>query len=146
MNLKLQVFLLIWIIHLPSTTLGYEIATHQALSTEAAKASKLQNDPSILANLGLNATNKFKNTIGEDHNFAELISDGANFEDNPPRPANHFFDPLTGKGLAVGSPSPDWAIDGTGDSSTIKCSVCGWRVPSRWPWPPGRPGHASARC
>ena len=90
---------------------SYEIDTHEKLSTEAAAVSQLQKDPELLKNMGLKLTDKFKNTDGKDRNISELIGDGANFEDNLPRPLNHFYDPLHDAPLAGGHKSPDWALE-----------------------------------
>lgn len=43
---------------------GYEIGTHEKLSTAAAEASQLKKDPELLKNLGVTLTDKFKNTDG----------------------------------------------------------------------------------
>ena len=106
---------------------AYDPKTHRDLSREAFSASALATDSKVLDNLGLpplNANKTYPNSevFPKSKVIVELFRDGAEFEDDFPRSANHFFDPLTGKGLVVGSPSPDWAIDGTGDSSTIKFS------------------------
>ena len=106
---------------------AYDPDTHQKMSEKAFGTSVLTTDTKVLDNLGLpplSAEKKYPNSqlFSQQRTIVELFQDGANFEDSLLRPANHFFDPLTGKGLAVGSPSPDWAIDGTGDSSTIKFS------------------------
>jgi len=61
--------------------------------------------------MGLKLTDKFKNTDGKDRNISELIGDGSNFEDNLPRPLNHFYDPLHDAPLAGGHKSPDWALE-----------------------------------
>jgi len=57
----------------------------------------------------------------------QLLGDGTKFEDNFPRALNHFYDPvnkrpLNFQGVPLGSASPDWAIDGTGDPDTTKFS------------------------
>ena len=111
---------------LSSPLRAYEVLTHEEMS-EAAASSSVLATPGALSALGLTGGMNdpkltFPNSKGSPKFVKDLFRDGANFEDNFPRPANHFFDPLTGKGLAIGTPSPDWAIDGTGDSSTIKFS------------------------
>ena len=81
---------------------AYEVDTHTKLSVEAYNTSSLVKNADVLDSLGLKDTDKFKNSKSDDHTIRELIGDGANFEDNLSlyRPINHFFDPLTGKGLS----------------------------------------------
>ena len=111
----------------PVPLYAYDPLTHQKMSEYAVNASALTTDSKILDNLGLpplSANKTYPNSqfFSKQRAIVDLFRDGAEFEDSLFRPANHFFDPLTGKGLAIGTPSPDWAIDGTGDSSTIKFS------------------------
>ena len=95
---------------------AYKENTHDKLSEVAASESVLTNDPSVLRNLGLTGSQKFKNSRNEDKTIVELIRDGARFEDNFPRSLNHFFDPLNDKGLGgVNTKSPDWALEDKGD-------------------------------
>jgi hypothetical protein len=107
---------------------AYDPVTHQKISAQAFSASTLANDPMILDSMGLPplATNPtFPNSVyfPEQKTINELFEDGAKFEDDFPRSINHFFNPLTGLGLFSGSTaSPDWAIDGTGDYSSVKYS------------------------
>jgi len=117
--------------HAPELT-AYEIETHADMSREAAKTSVLKDTtPSgVLRTLGLNypieenVIQVFPNSkTGEKKSILELIRDGARFEDTliriPPRPLNHFFDPvnnrpLTVAGISVGEKSPDWALEDNG--------------------------------
>jgi hypothetical protein len=119
-------------------THAYEIPTHGELSSVASDKSMLA-DQSVLRNLGLDATQKFPTTQGEDSEefinckhgesylIGELIACGAQFEDVPSnRSTNHFFDPAHGgapltvllrdpTGLVgpvpAGMPSPDWVLE-----------------------------------
>jgi len=112
-------------------TLAYDPVTHQDMSEKAFNASALVTDPTILENLGLPPLAR-KQTFSNSEPFPSqreifgLFRDGADFEDANTRAMNHFFNPLTGKGLTVGgntySASPDWAIDGKGDPSTVQFS------------------------
>lgn len=101
---------------------AYEIQTHAKLSEASLDASRLSKDQQLLQDLGLKATDTFLNS--QDPNprtIKELISDGANFEDNLLlgsllRVRHHFYDPvydrpLTVLGAAVGERSPDWALE-----------------------------------
>lgn len=86
-------------------THAYEIPAHGELSSAASDKSMLA-DQSVLRNLGLDATQKFPATQGDDSEefvnckhgesylIGELIACGAQFEDVPStRSTNHFFDP-----------------------------------------------------
>ena len=99
---------------------AYEIETHAQLSKAAVEASRVTLDPSLLKDLGVDPTQKFTNSKGDKLLIPDLFRDGARFEDNFPRSANHFFDPFNGQGLSVkgiviGSPSPDWALEDKGE-------------------------------
>ncbi len=98
-------------------TYSYDIPTHAALSEAAYEASTIKNDSSTLINLGLRATDVFKNDHDpEPRTIKQLISDGSRFEDEPEiRTLNHFFDPakdrpLTFGFIPAGFKSPDWAL------------------------------------
>ena len=104
---------------------AYEVDTHQDMSENALNTSNLSMDTSVLSNLGLlplTSKQKFPNSKSEAQNIIELIRTGAKFEDDVtlvnPRPLNHFFNPLTNAaltvGIALGSASPDWALEDTG--------------------------------
>lgn len=104
-----------------TATLGYEVETHADLSGNAALNSILGDDTS-LKHLGLmfpidSEQQKFPNSKGTNATVLNLIRDGARFEDDFPRPINHFFDPYTGKGLGIGYPSPAWALEDQQDQS-----------------------------
>jgi hypothetical protein len=105
---------------------AYEPINHEQLSESAAKQSKLATDPSVLVDLGLkpyaDVGQKFANSTGSLLSIEELIKFGARNEDSVARPANHFYNPLTGQGVSGFTSSPNWAIDGEGDTSTTKFS------------------------
>ncbi|MGH9719771.1 MAG: hypothetical protein ACRD8O_06130 [Bryobacteraceae bacterium] len=101
---------------------AYEPETHAVISGAAVGASRLGLDAAILKDLGIEPTQTFRNSKGDSASITGLVQDGARFEDDFPRSLNHFYNPLTGAGISGFSPSPDWAIDGTGDISTTKFS------------------------
>ena len=83
---------------------AYEVNTHADISVAAAESSVL-GVGQALADFGLDALitgQEFPNSKNDPRNILDLFRDGANFEDNLSlyRPINHFFDPLTGKGLS----------------------------------------------
>jgi len=127
MKKRYQIFLAGALLGATASAFAYDPDTHEDMSEHAFLASALANDPMIINSLGLPplaADPLFPNSqlIPVSKTILNLFRDGAKFEDQVPRPANHFFNPLTGNGLAGFSASPDWAIDGTGDSSTVKFS------------------------
>ncbi len=99
---------------------AYEIQTHGNLSEAAYDQSGLNKDAQLLQNFGLKSSDTFLNSQGPaPRTIKELIQDGARFEDDSPRPANHFFDPVHNKALTVGGAtlgmkSPDWALEDVG--------------------------------
>lgn len=108
------------------STSAYEIDTHEKLSIEAYSASNLQKNPDVQGNLGLGASDKFPGSDGISKSIIQLIGDGAKFEDtlSADRPRNHFYDPLSGQpltllGVAVGSTSPDWALEDKGQITGV---------------------------
>ncbi len=105
---------------------AYEVKTHIDISEAAYTVSTLGVVSSVLSDMGINSAQKFPNSVGTPGKILDLIQNGAEFEDNGSRPANHFYNPITGEGIHQGfiafTPSPDWAIDGTGDSSSLKFS------------------------
>lgn len=119
---------------------AYEIETHKRLSEEAYTSSNLNNDPNMLANLGLFTSKTFPNSRGGGgRSIIQLIGDGAQFEDNTnglKRPLNHFYDPVHNAPLNIGGVkvgdllcfvpsvgcqpteiSPDWALEDSKDIS-----------------------------
>ncbi|MHB8455912.1 MAG: phospholipase C/P1 nuclease family protein [Acidiferrobacterales bacterium] len=113
---------------LASKAWAYNVNTHQAISIAAVKASILA-DPNghllsdlglDIAYLGLDPTNP-SNKFIESKTITQWIGYGAIAEDNGTRPLNHFFDPahggrpLTWHGIALGNPSPDWALEDQGN-------------------------------
>jgi hypothetical protein len=127
-GLTLLVFLLTMLVR---GALAYETETHRALSGAAVDSSVLASPDGSMVDLGLkgitDTSQTFPDSSGEPKIVRDLIRDGARFEDNFPRPRNHFYDPVNNRpltilGFPVGSTSPDWAIDGTGDPDTTKFS------------------------
>ncbi len=105
---------------------AYDPNTHEAISSSAVQASVL-GQQSVLNEMGLQYAitddkQKFPNGRGDERSVFNLFREGARFEDDNPRPANHFYDPISKRGVSGWAASPDWAIDGTGDSSTTKFS------------------------
>jgi hypothetical protein len=113
-----------------SAVYAYEIDTHERLSIEAYEVSVLRKDPELLPSLGINDSDKFKNSENTDRTIRELVGDGARLEDGTTdcdsRPRNHFYDPLSGRGLHrslfAGEPSPDWALEDATDFSAQEFS------------------------
>lgn len=116
----------------PVTGTGYEVVNHADMSEAAAKASVLgEANSDALLDLGLERSiedpkQAFPNTDGDPKTLAELIRDGARFEDNTvlefegvsttrPRVRHHFFDPIRNRaltfGIEFGHTSPDWALE-----------------------------------
>lgn len=103
---------------------AYEEETHEILSAVAAENSVLKNKSEILTNLGLkpwSAAETFPNSEGQPRTITQLFREGARFEDDTPRPVNHFYDPLNDRplsvGLHIGYRSPDWALEDKTDFS-----------------------------
>jgi len=109
---------------------AYEQATHRELSKSSALQSNLAaTAKNVLEEFGLNpdisslSPQKFPNSKGIPLSVIELIQDGADFEDNFPRSIQHFYDPISDKGLhhpllsAFTNKSPDWALEDTGQIS-----------------------------
>jgi hypothetical protein len=97
---------------------AYEVGTHEILSSRAAQDSVLKNAPETLHGLGLkswNASETFPNSKGQPRTITQLFQEGARFEDNNIRPANHFYNPLTEQGITGFKPSPEWALEDNGD-------------------------------
>ena len=114
-------FLAVALLTLPFGAIAYEPATHRLLSERAANHSLLEVS-ALLRDYGLSksirdVTQTFPNVDGRERTIAELISDGAQFEDtlSNKRPLNHFFNPRNGQPLTLlgtprGETSPDWAL------------------------------------
>lgn len=110
---------------------AYEPDTHKELSLSAVTNSVLaQQANNILSDFGLGTdtglttrSQQFPSSNGLQKTIIELIQDGADFEDNFPRSIQHFYDPISDKGLqhptvsAFTHPSPDWALEDTGQIS-----------------------------
>lgn len=103
-------------------SLAYNVSVHVNISEAAFSVSNLTEQPSILSNLGVTATSQFPNSAKVPKTVLTLIKDGAAFEDDFPRPLNHFFDPISGAALSVlgaqplyNYTSPDWALEDTAE-------------------------------
>lgn len=103
---------------------AYEPGTHAKISEAAVNASVIQQDTSLLKDLGIDPSQQFKNSNGDPRFISFLIQDGAEFEDDFPRSLNHFFNPLSNEpltiaGIRVGNTSPDWALEDNGPINGI---------------------------
>lgn len=122
----------------PGRVSAYAEQTHEVISAAATAMSVLGNSIDnagkqrrLRLGLPLIYDNRFlyKNSKGDAKTIAELLVDGATFEDEGLRALNHFFDPRTGLALrfdsvryqslapdevaavaALASTSPDWAL------------------------------------
>jgi hypothetical protein len=126
MNISIKICVVSFSCLILTSAFAYNTDVHSTMSLEALTASSLQTDPSLLQDLGVDSTQQFKNSDGVSHNFSQLIQDGAVFEDNLPRPINHFYNPRNQEPLTVpalpfpldgNSTSPDWALEDNGDRS-----------------------------
>jgi hypothetical protein len=123
---------------------AYEVQTHQDISLAAADQSSLGINQEVLNRLGLrfsinddNSEQMFANSKGEKQKIRELIRSGSVFEDDPPGPIYHFFDPRTNSPLYLrpadypaawivyvnlinisSATSPDWAVLGQAPANT----------------------------
>lgn len=134
------------------TARAYEPSTHEILSSQAAQRSRIYAD-TLLEDLGLPAVGTamftardLTGTSAGDRSADALIGYGARLEDyyetncnlDAPqntlnwgwmRVFNHFFDPQHGGaplsvlGTDFGRPSPAWALEDTGETTTI-LAVC----------------------
>lgn len=110
----LRYAVLVCVVH-SSGAAAYEVATHEKLSNVAARSSVLA-DPAVLERVGfardMSVSDRFLVMNGQRASIAEVIQLGARLEDEGNRPVNHFFNPLSGSGLAIGGgeASPDWAL------------------------------------
>lgn len=116
MNLTgIRFFLLLVALSFGMYVHAYEQPTHRKMSEAAANASILVKDATVMQNLGIKSSDSFLNSKNSKKSIVELIQDGADFEDNTPRPVNHFYDPLNDRplivGIHVGYRSPDWALE-----------------------------------
>jgi hypothetical protein len=114
---------------------SYEEITHQFLSQEAAINSILTS--TALTDLNLSALNAptldYTTSTGVPGNALSLITFGALWEDDGPtnRSVQHFYDPqfnhYAGRGLSLPTgtffPSPQWALEDTGDVTSAVSGV-----------------------
>ncbi len=79
--MKLRIYAFVIFLLFPWFVNGYEISTHKALSENIVREyERIYEDDDIQA-------------------YAQQIIDGAEYEDNHPRYLNHFYDPVSNKGL-----------------------------------------------
>jgi hypothetical protein len=100
---------------------AYEVGTHTEMSVAAYDRSVLS-DHDFLKTLGISAVGVFDKDRADprppkfnDGTARGWIREGSVVEDNNIRPANHFYNPLTGQGIAGFKPSPDWALEDKND-------------------------------
>lgn len=129
MNRKAILSILIFISVVSDIAFAYNPLTHELMSQNATFKSKLD-DTQYLFNLGLSygvddEKQKFPNTKEIEKTILQLFRDGASFEDDSGRALNHFYDPVSGKGLPldVGRTSPDWALEDKADILDIEDGV-----------------------
>jgi hypothetical protein len=93
----------------------YFVRTQDTLASRAVATSRLWADASFLTDLGLptvdNASRGCENSEGRRRSIADLVRDGARFEDNALDPAplrfrSHFYDPARQTGLTDRCASP----------------------------------------
>lgn len=111
---------------------SYEQLTHQDLSEKAFTATKVKQDSTLLAELGLLPAQQLPGSDSDPRSILGLIRHGADLEDEGTRPKNHFFDPEYDRpaslppwltvAIPVGEMSVDWAVNGTGQDG-IQFSV-----------------------
>lgn len=102
----------------PSPAWSYEVFTHSDMARITTSVSVLKQEPSLLNSIGLAGLSEAfpdsRNNLAE---IETLIRDGAYFEDDRPRPLNHFFDPVNNRPLTIfgfsfwNYMSPDWALE-----------------------------------
>ena len=136
---KLPVILsMIYLLASVHITDAYETPTHRALSEQAVEKSVLRTNGTVLEALGLKPLYGLSDPRrGENEKFPsgekqkdifDLVGDGSVFEDDLPRPINHFYDPVNNQPLTDCGPgslfcqylsltqrSPDWALEDRGE-------------------------------
>ena len=98
---------------------SYEVGTHDVLSLAAVSRSTLVTTDLLRQSFGLEGPDTvFPDSLGVPQKVDALISRGAQLEDTLSllRPLNHFFNPMTGRGLSYGifptqNPSPNWVLE-----------------------------------
>jgi len=115
------IFVGILLCTLSNIAYSYKQPTHKDLSKNALLESNITINTELLTNLGLNPWDDnqlFSNpedVNGDKINITQLIRNGADYEDGGVRSLNHFYNPITNEGLAVGYTSPDWSLEDNGD-------------------------------
>lgn len=117
---------LVALIACPATAMGYAPRTHETMSQVAVSRSALGSSR-LYVEWGLKKnidTMLFprNGTPADTRTAAEHVAAGSVEEDAFPRPAAHFYDPVHNRPLlpliygAIGRKSPDWSIEGLGQS------------------------------
>lgn len=104
-----QKLIILFIILIPINVLSYEVNLHKKITKNAVESSNVSQ--SLKANMGIYNDMKFQNK-----KFIEWLTYGSDREDDnlTMRWLNHFYDPITGKGLNTagiiiyGNPSLQW--------------------------------------
>ena len=110
------ILVLLLLVATPHLVVAYELNTHRRISSEAAALSVLSSScsPAPCRTPLMNLTKTLGGPGAQlPTDIARTLADAAVAEDDDKRPANHFFNPLTGEGfthLLGGQPAPLWAL------------------------------------
>ncbi len=110
------ILVLLLLVATPRLVVAYELKTHRRISTEAATLSVLSSScsPAPCRTPLMNLTKTLGGPGAQlPTDIGRTLADAAVAEDDDKRPANHFFNPLTGEGfthLLGGQPAPLWAL------------------------------------
>src|SRR4051812_2893391 len=126
MRLRPQQCCLTVAVAISCTCTAYETDTHADMTNAAAHASVLASLDKLkrMSLLGVNLedeSQKFPTSEGVSSTVMGLLEFGARFEDDRSviQVFRHFFNPVTGQGMQYGPvsgvPSPDWALEDTGE-------------------------------
>lgn len=103
------------------TGLAYETNVHEAMTENAFNSLYPDPNTQIFRRLGLTNDQHFAQPFSGQQNALDWMKIGSKAEDGIPRPAYHFYDPISGKGLngnavslvwcpaSVCTAAPDWA-------------------------------------
>lgn len=108
-------------LQLSLSTFAYELKTHEEMTRFAFdRSASINGDLFMRLGIEESATTKvFPGVTGFPKIAKQLMADGARYEDNWPRPINHFFNPLTGLGLGLAYSAPDWALSDNEDQTAL---------------------------
>ena len=110
------ILVLLLLVATPRLVVAYDFKTHRRISTEAAALSVLSSScsPAPCRTPLMNLTKTLGGPGAQlPTDIGRTLADAAVAEDDDKRPANHFFNPLTGEGfthLLGGQPAPLWAL------------------------------------